>query len=61
MGVYHKGGSNANDRKSIFDVSHDYVTRYGPGIWAYYKYKNEFAKFDIVLKWFKVNSGSSIK
>ena len=23
MGVYHKGGSNANDRSSIFDVSHD--------------------------------------
>ena len=24
MGVYHKGGSNADDRTSIFDVSHDY-------------------------------------
>ena len=24
-GVYHKGDNNANDRKSIFDVSHDYV------------------------------------
>ena len=25
MGVNHKGDNNANDRKSIFDVSHDYV------------------------------------
>ena len=30
-------------------------------IWAYYKYKNKFAKFDIVLKWVKVNSGYSFK
>ena len=27
MEVYHKGGSNANDRTSIFDVSHDYVKK----------------------------------
>ena len=27
MGAYHKGDSNANDRKSIFDVSFDYVRK----------------------------------
>ena len=27
MGVYHKGGSNANDKTSIFDVRHDYVKK----------------------------------
>ena len=30
MGVYPKRGSNANDRKSIFDVSHDYVRKLCP-------------------------------
>ena len=30
-----------------------------PDIWAYYKYKNKFPQFDIVLNWVKVNSGSS--
>ena len=27
MGVYHKSGSNANDKTSIFDVSRDYVKK----------------------------------
>ena len=27
MGVYHKGGSNANDKTSIFDVHHDYAKK----------------------------------
>ena len=26
-GVCHKGGNNASDRNSIFDVSHDYVKK----------------------------------
>ena len=30
MGVYHKGGSNANGRNSIFDISHDYVKKVVP-------------------------------
>ena len=29
-GVNHKGGSNANGRISIFDVSHDYVKKVAP-------------------------------
>ena len=30
MGVYHKGGSNANGRTSILDASHDYVKKVVP-------------------------------
>ena len=30
MGVYHKGGSNANDRTSVFDVNRDQVKNDGP-------------------------------
>ena len=28
IGVYHKGGRNANGRTSIFDVSHDFVKKF---------------------------------
>ena len=30
MEVYHKGGSNANGRTSIFNVNHDYVKKVVP-------------------------------
>ena len=53
MGVYHKGGGNANDRTSIFDVSHDYVKKFVRERMQCFSSQCRISHIDINKLWFK--------